>query len=208
MSRRGWGPGRAPAPGLLAIKLAPGERWCRRGELPGGQGRMSGTSPSRRSTPAGHTSLTARPGPARAGRSSWRGGTRLRRVLLRWQAPQACRSRPGATAAEAVDPYVIPYALGVRTPHPPDIGSPLVIPPWGIGDGLDHLELHQPIGQQPQRPALAPFRRRAARQRHQAGLLLPVQPAAILARGRFCGTRWRLDPPRRTSCGPGRRWRG
>ena len=51
-------------------------------------------------------------------------GTRLRRVLLRWQAPQPCRSRPGAAVAEVVDPYVIPYvnlyvipyAQGWRTP--------------------------------------------------------------------------------------------
>ena len=37
-------------------------------------------------------------------------GTRLRRVLLRWQAPQPCRSRPGAAIAEAVDPDADPYA--------------------------------------------------------------------------------------------------
>jgi hypothetical protein len=30
-----------------------------------------------------------------AGHSRWQGRTRLRRVLLRWQAPQPCRSRPG-----------------------------------------------------------------------------------------------------------------
>jgi hypothetical protein len=51
-------------------------------------------------------------------------GTRLRRVLLRWQAPQPCRSRPGRPwpgrldpyVIPYVNPYVIPYAQGWRTP--------------------------------------------------------------------------------------------
>jgi hypothetical protein len=30
---------------------------------------------------------------------------RLRRVLLRWQAPQPWRSRPGTTVAKALNPY-------------------------------------------------------------------------------------------------------
>jgi hypothetical protein len=54
-----------------------------------------------------------------------------------------------------------------------------------IRDRLHHLELHHPLGQQPQRPALATLRRRAARQHDQAGLLLPIQPTAVLARGRL-----------------------
>jgi len=45
-------------------------------------------------------------------------------VLLRWQAPQPCRSHPGSLWPDGLDPhvipyvnpYVIPYALGVRTP--------------------------------------------------------------------------------------------
>ena len=55
------------------------------------------------------------------------GGTRLRRVLLRWQAPQPCpahratrRTRPVVAGDPYVNgyvnPYVIVYALGVRTP--------------------------------------------------------------------------------------------
>ena len=55
------------------------------------------------------------------------GGTRLRRVLLRWQAPQPCRRRgDGACLARLqggsphgipyVNPYVIVYAQGWRTP--------------------------------------------------------------------------------------------
>ena len=50
---------------------------------------------------------------------------------------------------------------------------------------LHDLELDQPIGQQPQRPALVALRWRAAPQRDQPRLLLPVQPTAVLARGRF-----------------------
>jgi hypothetical protein len=55
------------------------------------------------------------------------GGTRLRRVLLRWQAPQPCPAHRRVALARLVvagDPYVnpygnlyvIPYALRVRTP--------------------------------------------------------------------------------------------
>ena len=61
--------------------------------------------------------------------------TRLRRVLLRWQAPQPCRSRPGAAMVEAVDPYADlyadPYAGHPRTPCRLEAGSPLVMPPRG-----------------------------------------------------------------------------
>jgi hypothetical protein len=84
-------------------------------------------APPRISPPRTHSCLMVGPRPRRAGHGRRRGGTRRRRVLLRWQAPQPCRSRPPATVAEAddpyvipyVNPYVIPYALGVRTPSPP-----------------------------------------------------------------------------------------
>src|SRR5215207_9456279 len=45
---------------------------------------------------------------------------------------------------------------------------------------LDHLQGDQPLGQQPQRPALATLGWGAAGQRDQAGLLLPIQLAAVL----------------------------
>ena len=64
--------------------------------------------------------MLAGPGPAPATVGGGE-GTRLRRVLLRWQAPQPCRSRPGATMAEMVDPYAGPYAepyAGTYAGHP------------------------------------------------------------------------------------------
>jgi hypothetical protein len=66
------------------------------------------------------------------------GGTRLRRVLLRWQAPQPCRPAPGATVAEAVDPTLV----GTRTlrgpPAYPSVAryrSLLAMPPSGEWSG-------------------------------------------------------------------------
>jgi hypothetical protein len=121
---------------------SPGERWCSWGSdapessamgRPGSSAAGSGCR-RRRLHPAGEvgrmprsrlTGTHARP-PA-AGHGRWRVGTRLRRVLLRWQAPQPCRSRPGATVVEAVDPYAGLYAEPyaglyaghLRTPSPP-----------------------------------------------------------------------------------------
>jgi hypothetical protein len=63
-----------------------------------------------------HSCLTACSDHASPATVGDRGGTRLRRVLLRWQAPQPWRSRPGATVAEAVDPYVSGYATLRRPP--------------------------------------------------------------------------------------------
>jgi hypothetical protein len=63
-----------------------------------------------------------------------REGTRLRRVLLRWQAPQPCRSRPGATVAEAVDPYASRYASPYASPYAGHPRTPLagraICSPW------------------------------------------------------------------------------
>jgi hypothetical protein len=50
-------------------------------------------------------------------------------------------------------------------------------------DAVDDLQLDQPLGQQPQRPADAPLGWRAAGQRDQAGLLLAVELAAVFALG-------------------------
>jgi hypothetical protein len=71
--------------------------------------------------------LTACPGPGPPATVGGRVGTRLRRVLLRWQAPQPCPAhratrltRPVAASDPYVNGYVnpsvIPYARGVRTP--------------------------------------------------------------------------------------------
>jgi hypothetical protein len=88
--------------------------------MPGGQGRMSGTPPPRSSPRRSHSSLTACQGPWRAGHDWWRVGTRLRRVLLRWQAPQSCWSRPGCHRGRGRWPYASgyasPYAVHPRTP--------------------------------------------------------------------------------------------
>jgi hypothetical protein len=51
--------------------------------------------------------------------------------------------------------------------------------------GIDDLQGDQPFGQQPQRPACVTLGRGAACQRDQAGLLLPIELAAILECGRF-----------------------
>jgi hypothetical protein len=64
--------------------LAAGSGWPPKGHPAGEFGRM----PRSRLTGTAAT-LSA------AGHSRWQGRTRLRRVLLRWQAPQPCRSRPG-----------------------------------------------------------------------------------------------------------------
>jgi hypothetical protein len=50
-----------------------------------------------------------------------------------------------------------------------------------VRDRIHDLQLDQPLGQQPQRPPLAALGWGAARQDDQVGLLLPIQPAAVLA---------------------------
>jgi len=60
-------------------------------------------------------------------------------VLLRWQAPQPCRSRSGTTVSEAVDPYASGYASPYASPtpatrvppSPAGAGSPQLRPPRG-----------------------------------------------------------------------------
>jgi hypothetical protein len=71
--------------------------------------------------------------------------------------------------------------------HPPD---------RLVRDALRHLELDQPVGQQPERPAGLPGRRLGAGQRYQAGLLLTIQLPPILAPGCTtveCGLQALLD---------------
>jgi hypothetical protein len=120
--------GEAPPPGVLATRLAG------RLVVPAGRdawpSRANVRHPAAVQLPtASPFALDGRPGtmPCRP-RSVAGEGTRLRRVLLRWQAPQPCRCRPDTAATEVVDPYVIPYvnpyvipyAQGWRTP---DLGS-------------------------------------------------------------------------------------
>jgi len=50
-----------------------------------------------------------------------------------------------------------------------------------VRDRVHHLEFHQLVGKQPQRPPGAAVRRRAARRRDQLGLLLAVELGAVLA---------------------------
>jgi hypothetical protein len=74
--------------------------------------------------------------PPAVGHGRWRGGTRLRRVLLRWQAPQPC---PAHQATWLTRPTSRLRPLGVPTratrvpPRRPEAGSPLVMPPRGSG---------------------------------------------------------------------------
>jgi hypothetical protein len=49
-------------------------------------------------------------------------------VLLRWQAPQPCRSWPDATVAGAADPTLISHEREARTSRRPEGGFPLVMP--------------------------------------------------------------------------------
>jgi hypothetical protein len=104
----------------------PEDSWCWRGELPGRQGRMSGTPPLRSSPRHGHSPLTACPEPRVPATAGGGEGTRLRRVLLRWQAPQPWRSQPGATVAEAVDPlrWTLRGTLRWTLRRPPAYPSP------------------------------------------------------------------------------------
>jgi hypothetical protein len=48
-------------------------------------------------------------------------------VLLRWQAPQPCRSRPGASVAEAADPYASRYASPYASPYAGQLRTPSLI---------------------------------------------------------------------------------
>jgi hypothetical protein len=95
--------------------------------MPGGQARMSGTPPRRRSKRSSHSCLTACPAPRQPAtrRGGWRDAPSARAASL---ASSAALPRPGEPGApgplEAGDPYVngygnpyvIPYAQGVRTP--------------------------------------------------------------------------------------------
>ena len=81
------------------------------------------------------TGTTATP-PA-TGYGRWPGeGTRLRRVLLRWQAPQPCRSRPGSHRGRGRRPYASgyasPYAGHPRTPPVRMPASVQVMPYGGV----------------------------------------------------------------------------
>jgi hypothetical protein len=124
----GAGAGGGASPPAYWPYGSPGRPRCRWAAMPGGQARMSGTPPSRRSYTVQPFALDGLPGrPARRPPVVAGGGTRLRRVLLRWQAPQPyplTGRRPHPAQLPGLDPYVnryvnpygIPYALGVRTP--------------------------------------------------------------------------------------------
>jgi hypothetical protein len=93
--------------------------------MPGSQGRMSGTPPPRSSPRRSHSSLTACPGPRRAGHGQWQGGdapsaraaSLASSAALPVPAPSVHRGRGvDPYVIPYVNPYVIPYALGVRTP--------------------------------------------------------------------------------------------
>jgi hypothetical protein len=58
-------PGGGSLPPAYWPTCSPGARWCRGAALPGGQARMSGSPPQRRSRRCSHSRLTARPGPWR-----------------------------------------------------------------------------------------------------------------------------------------------
>jgi len=108
---------------------SPGRWWCSQGTMPGGQARMSGSPPQRRSKRCSHSCLTACPAPRRPATRRGRWWTRLRRVLLRWQAPQPCPAdrptrltRPNSRGLDPYGiPYVNPYGIPCATggvPHP------------------------------------------------------------------------------------------
>jgi hypothetical protein len=59
---------------------------------------------------------------------SWPGGTRLRRALIRWQAPQPSRSRPSAAVAEALDLTLTPTQRTCVRQVPRAEGAPFPLP--------------------------------------------------------------------------------
>jgi hypothetical protein len=107
---------------------SPGRPWCRQGRMPGGQARMSGSPPRRRSKRWGHSRLTACPAP-RPPATVGGGVVDAPSARAASLASSAALPRPPGDAAHPaqlgggdpyvnsyVIPYVIPYALGVRTP--------------------------------------------------------------------------------------------
>jgi hypothetical protein len=106
---------------------SPEGSWCRRGAMPGRQGRMSGTPPPRSSPTVSPFVLDGLPGPRLAGHGRWRDGDApsARAASLASSAAlltHRATPLPGPTSGRRpyviphVNPYVIPYALGVRTP--------------------------------------------------------------------------------------------
>ena len=124
--RRGV-PGGGPSPRRTGRMDRPEARGADGAAMPGGQARMSGTPPRRRSKRSSHSCLTACPAPRppATGRGGWWDAPSARAASL---ASSAALPRPPDDAAHRarlrgrdpyvnlyVNPYVIPYARGVRT---------------------------------------------------------------------------------------------
>jgi hypothetical protein len=114
-------------PGVLATRIA--------GRLvvqPGRAARRSRANvrhpPPRSSSRRSHSPLTACPGPGVPATVGGGEGTRLRRVLLRWQAPQPCPARraTGLTRPSfgAATPTATPTSIPTAFP-PPQMAYPL-----------------------------------------------------------------------------------
>jgi hypothetical protein len=145
--------GRLSPPGLLATRLARGAvvqlgQRCPRVKRDGTVGLVGcwirrppkAAPPSRRVRPQASIALDRTPASRRPPATVGGGeGTRLRRVLLRWQAPQPCRSQPRATVVKTVAPTLdstqnptLDPTPATRVPPPClEAGSSLVLPPRG-----------------------------------------------------------------------------
>jgi hypothetical protein len=95
--------------------------------MPGRQGRMSGTPPPRSSPRHSHSPLTACPGPRCAGHGRWRGrGRAFGACCFAGKLRSPVGPGPGATVAEARNPYADPYADLYADPY---AGHPRTPPP-------------------------------------------------------------------------------
>jgi len=142
-ARGGGSGGRTPPPPGCWPPGSPQGPWCRRGAMPGRQGRMSGTPPPRSSSRRAHSSLTACQGLRCAGYGRWRGGRAFGAYCFagKLRSPAPLTRRPGSPGQlRGLDPYASPYASRyaspyaghLRTPSPPGRGITAGhAPSWG-----------------------------------------------------------------------------
>jgi hypothetical protein len=133
---RGGGPGEGLPPPAYWPPGSPQVSRCRRGAMPGRQGRMSGTPPPRRSPGRAHSCLTACPGPRVAGHGRWQGGNApsARAASLASSAAHPPTGRPRSSgqprglAPLRESPTLIPTPATRVPSHSPVTLFPLVMP--------------------------------------------------------------------------------
>jgi hypothetical protein len=111
------GPGGGPfLPPAWLPPGSPGAGWCSWGTMPGGQARMSGTPPPRRSTRRSHSRLTARPAATPAGHWRWSGGDAPSARAAALASSAALPRPPGDPAHPARGGQRPPTSMGTSTP--------------------------------------------------------------------------------------------